>query len=55
MTFPEHILEPPDEPSPDYLTCIICDDDYSEEDMVQVYDKALCIWCASSCGKAVTF
>ena len=43
MIFPEHILEHPDELLPNYLTCIICDDDYSEEDMVQVHDKTLCI------------
>jgi len=38
---PERNLEPPDEPLPEYLECIVCEDEYSEEDMLQVHGKAI--------------
>jgi len=48
---PERNLEPPDEPLPEYLECIVCEDEYSEEDMLQVHSKAICTWCAADIAK----
>ena len=44
--------EPPDEPLPEYLTCIVCEEGYSEEDCIQVHGKCVCAWCAEDVGKA---
>lgn len=43
--------EPPDEPLPEYLECILCEDSHSEEDIRQVHEKNICIWCVGAAAK----
>ena len=45
--------EPPDEPPPEWMTCIICEDEYSEEDCDQVHGKCVCRWCMRQIAELV--
>ena len=47
----ERSVEPPDEPVPQELECIICEVLADEEDCRQIKGKCICIWCMNEIRK----